>query len=118
MMHARFTTRSAHSRESGNLVLSSFGSGSPPSRGRAEHELSCGEYLFAPEFLEQGWERKPQDGEVVALDLLEKMNAGSLQLVSAHAGGHGGTRVIEISIEKAFRKFAHHKPRDRHVAKR
>src|ERR1041385_4786552 len=118
MMQARFTPRSAHSRESGNPVLSSLGSGSPLSRGRAVHCGSCGEHLFAPQFLEQRRQGEPEYCEVVAVDLLEEVNSGSLQLVGADAGGHGGARFVEISIEKAFRKLSHREPGDRDMAKR
>ena len=46
------------------------------------------------------------------------MNPGSLQLIGADAGGHGGAGRVEVSIEEAFRKRPHREPRDRHMAKR
>src|SRR3954471_20161639 len=55
---------------------------------------------------------------MIAFDLLEEMNPGSLQLVSADAGSYGRARLIEVSVEKGFRKRAHGKPRHRHVAER
>src|SRR5437660_10586868 len=67
---------------------------------------------------EQGQKRQPQDREVVALNSVEEMNPGSLQLIGADAGGHGGARSIEITIDKRFGKCSHREPRDRHVAKR
>src|ERR1041384_8763905 len=80
--------------------------------------VSCGEHVFAPQLFEQGRQRQSKDGEVVAVDPFEEMNAGSLQLVGAYAGGHGRARRVEVSIEKAYRKLAHGEPCDRHVPER
>src|SRR5436305_1486430 len=68
--------------------------------------------------LEQGQERQSEDREVVALDLLEQMNPGSLQLVCADAGGNRIPGDIEVTVEKSFRKSAQGEPRHRHVAER
>src|SRR3954471_16911920 len=80
--------------------------------------VSCGKHLFAPQLCEQGRRWQAQDREMVAFDLLEQMNSGPLQLVSADAGSYGRARLIKISVEKAFRKLAHGKPCDCHVAER
>src|SRR3954462_9638001 len=68
--------------------------------------------------LQKRQERQAENGEMIALDRLEQMDAASLQLIGADAGRHAGARRVEIGLEEIIGKIAHREPRDRHMAER
>ena len=63
----------------------------PRSRRRSEHDE----------------ERQAQDGEVIALDALEEVDAEALELVGADAGEDGVARGLEIPVDHGVRQGPH-----------
>src|SRR5207244_3594222 len=64
-----------------------------------------------PQEPEQREQRKPQNGEMVALDLLEQMAAKRLELVAPDARRHSRAGRVEIGVEEALRQRPHGEPR-------
>ncbi len=60
---------------------------------------------------QQRQQRQAEDGEIVALDPLEQMDADAFELIAADAGQRGVARHVEIVVEKAVGKIAHGQPR-------
>src|SRR5664280_1599942 len=67
--------------------------------------------LVLPQIIEQWQQRQAENGEIVAVDALEQMNADAFELIAADARQSGVPRHVEIILEKAVRNIAHGQPR-------
>ncbi len=61
--------------------------------------------------IERAQKRQTQNGEIVALDALEKLNAESFQLVAADTRQRRVTDRVEIAIEKFVGERPHRQSR-------
>src|SRR5438046_10725420 len=75
--------------------------------GRQRAARSRGEAAVRAQKGEQRQERQTQNGEMVALDLLEQLHPGALELIAADARRHRLAGRIEIAVEEIVGQSPH-----------
>src|SRR5882762_4653742 len=69
-----------------------------------------------PQESQQREQRKPEDGEVIAFDLLEQVAPQAFELIAADAGGDRRAGRVQIGVEEALGQRPHGQLRAVHMA--
>src|SRR5512147_2758353 len=88
-----------------------WATGQPMTHARFTGGSSTFDGAFAPERIEQRQQRKAEDGEIIAVDLLEQLNSETFELISPDRAQNLFTGRGEITADELRRQLAHHQRR-------
>src|SRR5258708_39754928 len=76
--------------------------------------INCliGQAALAPQIEQELQQGQTQDREMVAVDALEQLNAGALDLIAPDARRQRRSDRLDVGFQKAVREFPHGQPGD------